>query len=541
MPIVKVRDLSKYGIISDLDPYDLPPQAFSSGVNARFRNGRVTRGPVFRNAKALVSATPRFVFSNNPTSGLDNLYVGYQDGSVYLTTPASATNVSISGYAGASSEGVWTNTHLADVLYVNREDRVPWFIRSTDTAFQTLGGGWDATWRCKLLRACGGALVALNVTKGATAFPTMVKTSSFALSGSIPASWDITDTATNASENILAELEGPIIDAQSFGNNMVIYGRDQAWLMQKVSAFELFDYFKLPFSKGAISANCSVEIDGKHYVFGPDDLWVHDGTSEQSLVDGQNRDFIFNSLDASKSSRCFVVYNAAQREVHFCYPSGDALVSFAGGGCNRQAVLNLVTNTWTFDDLPLVYAGTRSNLDSTATYASVSTTYATAGGTYQDQEASLTRTVCYVGETAAAYSLTASLYAFDFYGLGSTVGFPVDTNATKPLQLFRDGIDLHAIDPEMDLAGYIQVNSIWPLGRGDSLVSSPLSFQFGSADFYGQAAIFDIPPMTYDGNTNYKLDYNVGGRYLSLKITVSGYDYISLSGFDLDVDEVSAR
>lgn len=535
MPPYKIRQLGKYGIVSDVDPYDLPPEAFSAGVNARFRNGRITRGPVFRSARALGTSNPRYVFARSPSTGSDSIFVGYQSGRVFLTSHTVETDVSPAGFVDTVADGVWSDTQLADVLYVNREDRVPWFMRTSDAVFLTLTN-WDSTWRCKLLRTCGGALVALNVTKAGVSFPTMVKTSGFPTAGTVPASWDQTLPNTNATENILAELKGPIVDAQSFGSNLIIYGHEQAWLMQKVNGFELFDYTKLPFRKGAIAANCSIEVDGRHYVFGPDDIWMHDGTSETSIVDGNNRDFIFGSLNASKASRCYVTYNQQLKELHFCYPAGDRLVSFlTGNGCNKQAVYNLVTKTWTFDDLPLTFASISANLDATATYSSVVPTYTTMGGSYQDQDGSLTKTLCYVGESSSLYSLSTSLYAFDLYGQGSTVAFSVDTNATKGLYLERDGIDLHTLDPQGNLAGYVLVSSIWPLARNDYTTEQPITFTFGSSDYYGQPANFDIPAMTYDGYTNSKLDYNVAGRYLSSRISYPDYNYISLSGYDLDV------
>lgn len=540
MTIAKLRTLGKYGVITDVDPYDLPPEAFSMGVNVRFRNGRVHRGLVFRSARQLSSTNPRFVFANEPTSGLDLCFLGYQDGRVVFTTPTAEVDYSIAGYTPNISEGTWTGTHLADIVYINREDRVPWFLDPASAQFQELTN-WDPTYRAKLIRGCGGALVALNVTKGAINFPTMVKTSSFALAGAVPASWDITDPSTNATENILAELEGSIVDAQSFGSNLIIYGVDQAWIMQQSAGFELFDYYKLPFQKGAINANCVVEIDGKHYVMGPEDIWCHDGVSEQSLCDGLVRDFIYSSINLSKANRCFVVYNAALKEIHFCYVSGDQYASFlTTGGCNRQAVYNLVSNTWTFDDLPSVYSGTRANLNIVQTYDTVAATYATVGGTYLDQEDSYKRTVVYVGDTTAAYGLVDSLYAFDLYGTGSTVSFAVDTNATKPAHLERDGIDLDQIQG-VNLPDYKVISSIYPLARVDADATSALEMQFGSADYFGQSATFDGPVMAYDGNTEYRLDYNMAGRYLSFMIDFADYKTFSISGFDFDVIETGSR
>lgn len=540
MSAPKLRNLGQYGILTDPDPYDLPPTAFSSGVNVRFRNGRVYSAPVFRNVFALGTANPRFLASGTPTSGLDLLMIGYENGRVFRFLSGAETDYSVTSYSPSSVEGVWTTCHLADVFYVNREDRVPWALRTSDTNFKVLAGGWDSGWTCKLLRACSGALVALNVTKSGTATQTMVKTSSFALAGAVPGSWDQTDPSTNATENILAEMEGPIVDAANLGDYLMIYSQNQTWRMSLSGDVEVFNYEKLPFQNGVINANCSIEINSRNYVFGVDDIWMHDGVSQQSICEGQVRSYIFSSLDISKASRCFVSHNQQYRELHFCYVSGDSLASFANApdGCNRQAVFNYVTNTWTFDDLPLVYSAARANLDSTLTWATAASTWDTVGGTWQDQEDTAKRVLTYVGDTSTPYSLTTSLYAFDPWGLGSVVAFPVDTNATRPLFLARDGIDLDELGE--DLQGYKQINYIIPQGRIDPSSTATIDFQFGASDYFSDPAIF-YPSMSYDGNTLYKCDFNAAGRYLSLKISFSDYKTMSLSGFDLDLQVTGDR
>lgn len=539
MAIVPVRDLGKYGVITDVDPFDLPPQAWTMGVNVRFRNNRVSRAPVFRNATHTGTPDPRFVAGASPSAGLDQVFLGYQDGTVTQFANGSETDVSPSGYTPSVAEAPWSSTTLAGEVYINRPDRVPWAIGPSDAAFSELAN-WDSTWRTNLLRTCGGSLVALNVTKGAVAYPTMVKTSSFPLSGVVPDSWDVTVANTLATENILAEMRGQIIDAQTFGNSLVIYGAQEAWMMVADGSIEVFNYRKLPFSKGAINANCSIEIDGRHYVFGNDDLWTHDGYSEQSLCDGKTRDFVFNSINASKASRCFIAHNPKLKEIHFCYVSGDGFVNFLTNpnGCNRQAVFNYASSTWAFDDLPMVFAADQVNLSTVMTYTTVAETYATVGGTYLDQEDGFKRTLVYVGETHATYNLTASLYAFDFYGEGSTVVFGVDTNATAPVTLEKTGIDLDYLGK--DIRGYVTVSTIYPQGRLDPESLVPLSFSMGASDYYNSPPTYDAS-QTYDGAELYKLDYRTAGRYLALRVTYADYKPFSLSGLDFELDVQSER
>ena len=533
MPIAPIRDLSKYGVIADIDAYNIPAQAWSFAVNARFRNGSVLRAPVFRTVTAsLGNAHPRFVTSNSATTGFDSVIIGYRDGSVSSFKSGTETALSVTDYVPNVSDTAFTATRLGDVLYVNRSDRVPWAMGVADTKFAVLAN-WDSTWRANILRSCSSALLAFGVTKGGVQYPTMIKTSEFAKVNTVPTTWDNTITTNNATENILAEMDGAITDACRLGEFMVVYGKNEAWTMVMDGSTNVWSYHKLPFTNGAINANCSVELGNKNYVFGPTDIWVHDGVSDQSLCDKRTRELIFNSINLSKASSCFVVYHQALKEIHFNYVSGDRGVAFAGAdGCNRAAILNVTDNTWTFDDRPFIFGAVRANLDNVLTYATVGATYATIGGTYLDQDDSLKKVLVMVGEANTSYSLSTSLYAFDQQGPGSTVSYPVDLNATKGVLLERDGIDLDEVG--VDLRGYKVVNCIYPQARFE-IGAAPLKFQFGSADHFNDEVVFS-DWQTYDGAALYKLDYTSAGRFLSMRCVHDDYKYFNLSGFDIDID-----
>lgn len=534
---IPLRNLAKYGVITDIDPYDLAPEAFSAGVNVRFRNGKISGAPVFRNVVHLGTTAPRFAFSSNPTAGLDLLFVGYENGTVTRISGTTETAYSVSGYTPSTVEAAWSSTVLANVTYVNRSDRAPWYLRTSDSQFQNIAStgsdAWLSTWSCQILRTCGGALVALNVTKGATNNPQMVKTSSIPLAGTTPASWDDTLPNTLATENTIAEMEGAIVDACSLGSSLIILGQKEAWSMTPNGQLSEFSYLPLPIQKGAINVNCSIELDGTLVVFGPDDIWRTDGTSEKSLVDGKVRDFIYSSINMAKANRCFVLHDPKLTTISFCYPSGDSINStgFSGAdGCNRAAVWNYSNDTWSFDDLPFVYSGCPANLSNPLTYATVTVTYDTMGGSYQDQEDGFKRTPCFVGDGNSTYGLSTSLYAQDLFGAGSTVAFSVDTNATRPRYLARDGIDLDEIGAE--LRGQKTLVSIYPqvrLGTG----ALPLYINGGAGDTFNELPVF-VGVQPYDGITNTKCDFNAAGKYLSLVITHADYKELSVAGLDFE-------
>jgi hypothetical protein len=109
-------------------------------------------------------------------------------------------------------------------------------------------------------------------------------------------------------------------------------------------------------------------------------------------------------------------------------------------------------------------------------------------------------------------------------------GFPMDDAANGPAYLERLGIDLDEMGAE--LRGYKCVSSVYPQGRLDS-DAEPLRFTFGVTDHSAVEPEWG-EEQTYD-RTYYKLDYNLAGRFLALKMEHDGFVPFSLSALDLDV------
>ena len=80
--------------------------------------------------------------------------------------------------------------------------------------------------------------------------------------------------------------------------------------MEFVGGQFIMNFRKLFTDAGLINQNCVVEVEGKHYCFGPADLFVHDGTTKQSICDERTKNFIYSGLN-NQIQRLF---RAAQRE-----------------------------------------------------------------------------------------------------------------------------------------------------------------------------------------------------------------------------------
>ena len=161
--------------------------------------------------------------------------------------------------------------------------------------------------------------------------------------------------------------------------------------------------------------NCIVEVEGKHFVFDFDDIYITDGNTRQSICDGRVRDYIFNGIDYNKRGECFVLHNANLEEIYFCYHSGDDLALVEDGDfCNRAAVYNYKEDTWSFYDLPNVVGGSVANISSVESFSSVpaTLTYANAGGSYLSQESEFKRQALMVSkQTTTAESFTVTVAA----------------------------------------------------------------------------------------------------------------------------------
>lgn len=539
MTIVPFRDIGKLGVNTDWSPVDLPPQAFTMATNVRFTNNRIQRGPLFSSIGSLSNTSPRYCISFKLLNASSQFLVLNQNGTITNwvastpnTTPVE-TNISPAGYTPSAQPNLtYTATLLNDVVYVNRNDRVPWYKTTGGSTFSTLPV-WDSTWRCEALRSFQGVLVAINVTKGSTKYPTMVKTSDFTVFGSTPGAW-VGSTTNSATENVIGDLNDPLIDGFPLRDRMVLYALNETWVMEYRGDDLMFNYRRLFNNRGAISQNCVAESNNTHYVFGNDDIWLHDGYTNKSIALGRVRDFIYSNLIRSEASQFFVVNNAKQGEVMFCYVSTDEYCKFPVGGtigypgCNRAAVYNYQYDTWYFYDLPYLTGASLGIAYSGSSYANLdSLSYDSLSGSYNGFFDGTRLYLLTVSGVGPATSGSVRIFEAANVTLGAGV---IDSSANAPVFIENKLMDMDEISKE--LRGYKVVNQMWP--EAAFAAGAPaMTFTWGSSDAPNVAAVYDHD-MTFDGSTYNKLDFNAPGKYLSLKITYAGTQDFSLSGWDID-------
>ena len=532
-----IRGLGDVGVITDVDPSALPTNAFSRAVNVRFDEGGISRAPVFRTIKDSLGFNPRLLHGVEPVSGYSTVILASDTYIIQEYASGSLNNRSPNLTTTSSLIHPFTSTTLADVIYINREDKIPRYRTTSGTNFAYMPSTWDSGWRCKALRSYGDFLLGINMTEGSNYYTARVRWSNIAQANAVPDSWDASDATKSAGFNDLVQIRTPLVDGAVLGPNFILYSKSDVYLMEFVGGPFIFNFRKIFSDIGVINQNCVQEIDGKHYVFGNDDIYIHDGSTRQSIVDQRVKDYIFGGLNTARIDRCFVHWSPELEEVYFCYSSGDDKVAFTNSDrCNRAAVYNYKNDTWSFLDLPNVSCGTIANVSSSGTYANTSTAYSAIGGSYFSQEAGFDRHTLFAGEDNSADGIGSDkLYGLDLADTGS-LSFAIDTEATKLPFAERTGIDL---DEMLPITGYKIIKNIYPQ------ITTPNNdknfvFTYGGANLIADSPNYESS-ITFNASSTHKIDSRASGRYLSYKLTTTDAKDFSFTGFDLDLMTTGRR
>lgn len=541
MPTIPFRNVGEKGVVFDKSPQDADPMAWTDARNVRFAEGKISRYSVFKRLD------DTYTYSIHPVGIIDASSVGnegvivtvFSDGSMSQFDSGAVTDVTHAAFRDPANRSQITTCKLGNITYVNRETDAPCYRENpNDGAFLTLTG-WAANDRCKALRSYKDFLIALNTTVGGTDYPTMVKWSDAVQAGVPPSNWNTTDPASLAGETVLNGLSSPIIDGLSLGDSFLIYTDREVVRMDFVGQPFIFA-FNTVFNEnsGMITKNCAVEVEGKHYVFGRDDIYVHDGVSRMSLVDGVIRQKVFDELDFTNRDRCFVYHDFPSNEVGFCYPTVADDAKWRGSdvlGCNRAVVFNYRWNTWTVVDLPSVTgcvatsASSSTNFEDTGTWSGFDSTWGSTNDIAR-------KNLLFASSGNPVISKTGRPFFLDKAKGGRL------SNSTDP-DIYWEAY-AEKVMQDMDELG-VPLMSMKSLGRIVPQVATAdtdqtVQFQFGASLKLGNDMAF-TDRMTFNPWTQYKVDVRAVGRYLGLRFIIPEAVGADFGGFDADIQVISRR
>lgn len=534
MPNMPVRGVGHMGALPDLNSYDTPNNAVSICRNISFVNGNARTASVWKeldgNPTSAAELTALWVYEANGGTRTPN----YLDdtGKIYSFANGTATDVTGTAVLGVISTQS-TVAILGGSTFLNNRNYAPAW-RAPNAADYSPLPNWSASDRCMSMRQFKDYLVAINVTKGAVDYPSMVKWSDATQSGQAPA-WDPATVGTLAGENVLSDNKGKLIDGCELGNDYMIYGSDCAYRMTYVGKPFIFNFDKVLDEGGIIAQNCIASVDMVHYVFGNNDIYKTDGVSKVSIADKRVRKHIYGRIDMANAHKCHVIHDKYNMEILFCYKSkGTAAIDFGSTNfANEAAIYNYREDSWSFRDLPGVASGVAVAIPTVISWA-----------TAQNWDSSDAMWLAFAGnppETVLASvngpTTDSSRLLFLDQREGGFLNNPVsslyDYEATLSFSMKDyDDIGLDAFDHKYIRAIRPHLHVIGSANYVD--------IQFSTAFTIGSGEIPETPIRFYPV-TDVKADTRTHNRYISVQFTIPAGTYAELSGFDMDINMVSKR
>jgi len=337
MPLIPIHNVGTVGIVTDIPSYELPPEVWTDGRNVRFKDSKVQRflghTPVFDPP----SINPLWLHALYHTTQAFWIYAGLTK--VYATDMTTHYNItrqtaSVDVDYAATADKKWNGGSLNGIGILNNGVDPPqmWNPPSGSTRLAALSN-WPANTTAAVIRpAFKFFLIALDLTEVGTRYPTVFRWSHPAAPGTVPSSWDYTDTTLDSGRAVLADTSGFLLDFAMLGQNGVLYKEDSAYMMQHVGGRSIFHIAPLfPDSGiGLLARDCVKPFRGGHFLVTQDDIVVHSGSAPRSILTGRQRTTLFNRIDSTYKNRAFVYTNFVKSEMWFCYPeAGNTMPNVA--------------------------------------------------------------------------------------------------------------------------------------------------------------------------------------------------------------------
>lgn len=325
MPTIPIHNLGSVGIVTDIPAYELPPEAWTSGGNVRFKDGKVQKCLGHNTIFDPPSIAPLWIHPIYQATQAFWVYAGLTK--VYVTDMASHFNITrqtagVDVDYAATADFKWNGGSLNGLGIFNNGVDPPqmWNPANTSTRLTALTN-WPASTTARVIRpAFKYFLIALDVTESGTRYPTVLRWSHPAAPGAVPSSWDYTNPALDAGRTVLADTSGFLLDFAMLGQTGILYKEDSVYIMNYVGGRSIFDIDSLYPDIGLFARECVKPFRGGHFMVTADDIVIHTAGTPRSILTGRQRTTLFGTIDTTFKSRSFVVVNQPKSEVWFCYP-----------------------------------------------------------------------------------------------------------------------------------------------------------------------------------------------------------------------------
>ena len=267
MPMLTVTDVGSIGVVTDVDPVLLPPNAWTGAANVRFADNEAQK-ITGHSSVATPTVTPYYLLPVTKSTTAYWVYAGLDK--VYSWNGTSHTNITRQSvgvdvdYTGGAAD-YWTGGVLNNVLILNNglDDPQMWVNTKLESLTWDSGATWGSkSYSANTIRPYKNFLVALNWTDGTNKYPQTVYWSNQADPNTVPSDWDFADPANEAGTAELASTQGIILDGEQLRDAFIVYKEDAIHLMQFVGGTFVMNFKDVSKTTGALAQRCAKEFYG---------------------------------------------------------------------------------------------------------------------------------------------------------------------------------------------------------------------------------------------------------------------------------------
>ncbi len=530
MALVPLENVGAMGFIADKKPYQLPPEAWSSCKNVRFKENRLEKFLGHEAIYGTPSTVPRWLLPWPTASDYYWIYAGTAE--VHRVTGSSHTEITrVSGDYGASAADRWNGGMLGGVPILNHSGRDDYPQQWSIGASKLIDlGNWPLNYYCSVMRVHKQFLVALRIIKSGTAYEHLVKWSHPATPGTVPASWDEADDAYDTGEVELAETGGLLVDCTTLGGINMVYKEGSTWTMQYVGGQSIFSFQLLYQSFGMLAIDCVKEFNGMHFVAGRDDIAVHDGTKNglRSVIKGRNLHWYRENLSADNYQATYVARNLKDSEMWVCMVTeGGASGPDSFTTADTALVWNWKDDTWSIRDLPGCAHAEYGVIDdqTTARIIDSQTQIIDEDDSFIDQRtySPAKEDLIFAGTADTKLYKADSTNAFD----GTDIEFYAERTGLAIVGKDRQG------NLKIDLNSTKFVRRVYPKIE----CSAAVAISIGGQD-REDGAVHWHDPITFTPGTDSFIDCMQNTRFIAIRVSLTSSVSCIVRGFLVDMDVI---
>lgn len=529
-------NIGAIGIVKDMPSHECPQEAWTDGVNIDFHDNKAIKSSGYQEQFESSTASPSIAIApyhllfhkvgNNDYwayAGVSEVYA--TDG----TTHANITNTSAS-YTSVVATIPWTGGNLGGIAIFNNGVQTPQQWGDTVSAAsltKTLKDleNWSATTTARFVRPFKEFLIAGDITKDGVRNERELRWSHPAEPGTVPDSWDYNDTTKDAGKVELSKTSDRLMDSLPLRDVNVVYKEYSCWGMQYIGNPNIFRIYNIFENIGMLAPRCAAYFFGRHFVFGTDDIIIHDGQNHETPLNKKLTRTIFNNIDPSNYKNSFIIPNYRENEIWFCYPENG------NTWANIALVWNFKDNTSSFRELPgVTHAALGVGGVGSDTWASDSGVYSldSSTGDQKTYNPTVRRLLM------ASPGSTDRIYVMDETEQKAGV------NMTSYLE--REALPLGRQTPDgrilVDHTSYKFVRNVYPKITGTN--GGTVNIYLGTQPVVGGTKTW-TDPLPFVIGTDYKVDCRVNGRIISIKFESTSNIAWEMSGFAIDFDIEGTR